>query len=667
MSNNDGQMDELLYMSGLLAKRIGDITQSRIKIYGAMVQSGQDVSTFSINPTIADIESSHSLLVSRSYRPYVMIAFEYLKNKMSAGNNGWGQEVQFYPRTFGEFMSDTALFIELSPFFFTDIDLRTVVATGNQANGNTILPWNTNPVTAANSTSLTSVENQLVDMTGSVLMDRAALGNSNATMGTVYPNPIYVRNYIQYAEFPMHRIVKSVKFQVNSTDIDNYTTETDSFFLLFQLLPNKRANYYKCVGQELPVDGYTSSLITDDTIGQGVFGGTTPNSSTTSYISGRKQVSVVSGYQTPQYVQPAFNGFYPNKFDHCNGIRCAIPVLAMPNAERAFLYTLCDITELLYAYCPVFLRQTSTTWTFSQATNSTPAIDKISSTATLSQLDSALLNGTLQGNSTANMQSITMYINNVFVDPSIHDIYLERIGFSLTRVHRTQALQMNTSTLEQTLSQFKWPIEFFFVGLRPSSSNGAALSQRNWWRFSYVQNKTGFTYANTYTHTLSTAATVTVQAPGSAVVATGLPVGTILPTQVAIPQSFNAPCEMISWDYRVPSIDTMQVSLQTIILFDTYNAKFYNAYLPYIFGGFSISGTEDNSALFCTFCFTPNDGGSPSGHVNTSRSREFTINISSSVVGSGQSGSDATGTVYCISNVINFWLISSGNLFLRFS
>ena len=143
MSNNDGQMDELLYMSGLLAKRIGDITQSRIKIYGAMVQSGQDVSTFSINPTIADIESSHSLLVSRSYRPYVMIAFEYLKNKMSAGNNGWGQEVQFYPRTFGEFMSDTALFIELSPFFFTDIDLRTVVATGNQANGNTILPWNT--------------------------------------------------------------------------------------------------------------------------------------------------------------------------------------------------------------------------------------------------------------------------------------------------------------------------------------------------------------------------------------------------------------------------------------------------------------------------------------------------------------------------------------------
>ncbi len=110
----------------------------------------------------------------------------------------------------------------------------------------------------------------------------------------------------------------------------------------------------------------------------------------------------------------------------------------------------------------------------------------------------------------------------------------------------------------------------------------------------------------------------------------------------------------------------MTVSLQTIVLYNNYDSLFYNAYLPFIFGGFTVSGTADNSALFITFCFTPNDGGSPTGHVNASRSREFTVSVTSPVIANGNYG-ESQGTLWAVGNVINFWLISSGNLFLRFS
>lgn len=36
------------------------------------------------------------------------------------------------------------------------------------------------------------------------------------------------------------------------------------------------------------------------------------------------------------------------------------------------------------------------------------------------------------------IQSIQLYVNNLFTQPMIHDLYIKRIGFSLVRVHRRQ-------------------------------------------------------------------------------------------------------------------------------------------------------------------------------------------------------------------------------------
>jgi len=36
------------------------------------------------------------------------------------------------------------------------------------------------------------------------------------------------------------------------------------------------------------------------------------------------------------------------------------------------------------------------------------------------------------------LKSISLYNNNIFTLPVIHDLYIKRIGFSLVRIHRTQ-------------------------------------------------------------------------------------------------------------------------------------------------------------------------------------------------------------------------------------
>jgi len=36
------------------------------------------------------------------------------------------------------------------------------------------------------------------------------------------------------------------------------------------------------------------------------------------------------------------------------------------------------------------------------------------------------------------LQGISLYVNNIFTHPGIHDLYIKRIGFSLVRVHRRQ-------------------------------------------------------------------------------------------------------------------------------------------------------------------------------------------------------------------------------------
>ncbi len=68
------------------------------------------------------------------------------------------------------------------------------------------------------------------------------------------------------------------------------------------------------------------------------------------------------------------------------------------------------------------------------------------------------------------IKNLQLYVNNIFTVPSIHDLYIKRVGFSLVRLHRRQAQTVQTSDPNILMNQFKFPTEYIYVGLLPEEN-----------------------------------------------------------------------------------------------------------------------------------------------------------------------------------------------------
>lgn len=640
-SNNDGAMDELLYMTAILARRLGELTQARLAMRASKQAAGEPVDKFSITPSLGDVAASHTVLPYKTYKPYVITTFQYLKNRIATGNISLGSDATFPQQMFGEFITDSMLAVETSALVPTQVDLRAFVVANptalppNTFNGNNVLTVANNSfLIAADLGVVPVVLNTIEDAQGNLLMDRGAFTTvgANPTLNEIaaaYPNPINVSDYVSYADYPIHALIRTVHFQITNNDIDQYTTERDNFHILYMLPSDKKAAYFKCICQELPTTGY-SDLITNYTVG---VNDTIPGYATGNVISARQQISVMMGYQTPKAQQPGLRGMYPNKFDHCRCVENSLPVLTIPNTDRTYIYNFNTQDKLVFfSAANVFKVKATVTLT------SNGLAANVSSQRTVIERTPLLVGSGLVTPMT--FTNVNLFVNNVFIDPSIHNIYLERVGFILTRVHRIQTINVNTNEGDYTLSAFKWPLEFMFLGLRPST-NATVNPQRNWWKYSYQTELAG------YSPSYATSLTANQQAA-----------------------SYNATRSMyrgnkITYDLESPTIDTLSISLQTISLYEAQSAQFYNAYLPYTFGGYNITTNPESSSLFVTFTFGPNNDASPLGHVNLSRSREFNVKYTSSVIGQGNIVTN--GVLIAMGIVMNFLINSSGNLYLRFS
>ena len=71
------------------------------------------------------------------------------------------------------------------------------------------------------------------------------------------------------------------------------------------------------------------------------------------------------------------------------------------------------------------------------------------------------------------------------------DIYIQRIGFTLIRVHRYQQFREVDGQKSELLSQMKWPIEYMFVGLRPAQniSRDNLNQYRDWHRLTLLTDQ----------------------------------------------------------------------------------------------------------------------------------------------------------------------------------
>jgi hypothetical protein len=476
---------------------------------------------------------------------------------------------------------------------------------------------------------------------------------------------------IRWCTYPGERLLKRVSFEVNGNPLDEYTSVAYNFHREFQVPPNKIAGYNRLVGQENPQQGYVDQ---PNWLGSGV-----------AAQSFRYGMEVFAGAQTPR-LYTAVQGlelFVPLLFWFNRDVRLAVPSVAIPYGQRFINVELCDVTDLV----DLVPRGTGT-WASPGGSVASPTV------------------------------TLELYINNIFVNPEVHNIYIQRIGFSLIRVHKLQVYQTNKSDDSVLLNQLKWPIEYLFVGMKLQdyvSSSTAATKRQNLQKWQYFHEATDTTYnsggqltykkftpgvSGTATASLLTAdiATNTVRGVGttfltatatSPAVAVGdvlvlagnwMVVTTITSDTVLIvnngangvliaaqitattnfyflrPQGLQVTAEV-----DAALITTLAIQAHGINIYAIFPYQFYNSFTSYQYGGPNINTPTDIGALLVPFCLYPGTY-QPSGHINVSRAREFFLNYVSTIV-----DSDTTGLLYILASAINFLLISDGSAILRYS
>jgi hypothetical protein len=649
---NDGKQDRLLMASDLLRNRLEAAAASR----------AANPAISDPTPTLLDIEKTHVLFTNAHFKPFAAIGFEYNKTNTSAGNAALGSDVTFSIPQFGDFFHDMVLYVKIKQ--------PTLTAT--------------------------------------------AVSDSNKPL-------------MRWCPFPGERLCESVEFEVNGNPLDKYYDYSVNFHREFHVAPNKRTAWDRCMGQEEPDVGFVDQPNWANS-------GLAPSA-----VTSRVRLTTFSGDQTPsgQKDTAVYKELLVPLNFWCNkDVRLAVPSVAIPFGQRFIKVSLCAPEKLVN-----LVPRGTGTW------------------------DDAGIGGYLTYDNM--LKSIELYINNIFVNPEVHNIFIKRIGFSLIRVHRQQTLSASNSAVEVLLQQLKWPIETMYVGMRPSAynSNDVVLRRQNldkWHVFTQVNNtarslqgwrsgrlslknatfalpasffntvggtathnlrltsdaawsiganvfnginagdvlvisltasNTGDLAGATTTQSVSQAVTLTLEVaqvnPDSDVSTRGYIVfkqlvsevralagftglvtnevgvgpvagGITVATTAQVWRSDSAELSG-SVPVAVPTLDTVTIKAHGIPIYNEFVDNFYNAYLPYHYGGPNITAPNDKGALFIPFNLYPGSY-QPSGHLNISRAREFYLSYSSSVINNSN-----VGTLIVSATAINFLLISDGSAVLRYT
>jgi hypothetical protein len=324
-------------------------------------------------------------------------------------------------------------------------------------------------------------------------------------------------------------------------------------------------------------------------------------------------------------------------------VRLSVPSVSIPYGQRFLVINFANISDVIFTSSAGLIQETSV----STVTYSAFAINNIvTSVNTIVTRVPWLAGSTITPIN--DFLRADLYINNIFVNPEIHDIYIKRIGFNLIRVHRIQKTFVNTPNQNILLSQLKWPIEYFYAGVRPTENETTGVTPwtwRNWHRFVQVVAR-NITFQEKFTN-IPIASTLT-----------GIDISQVNTNDLVSYSGGNN--NVLYWDEYV-TIDTVEVSAHQIPIYKVTPSAFFNNHIPLQYGGVNIQTPSDKGALMINFCLYPGTY-QPSGHFNISRAREFYFNYTSSFVDANH-----TANLYIDASALNFLLISDGSAVLRYS
>jgi hypothetical protein len=655
---NDGKADRMIMATKLLNQRIKDVMCAR-KAAGKK----------DLTPTLVDIERTHILFVNAHFKPFAAIGYEYNKVRPQSGNPALGNTITFSIPQFGDFFHDMVGRQVLSKVSSSDVTAPTQATDGSAIN-TTNYPRDTY-----------DWDNTTQPSTGDIVYDLVDPFNNSVADGATY------KNLVRYCEYPGERLYKSVKFDVNGNPLDEYNSNTINMLRKFTIGADKIVGYKRLVGQEVPREGFSGPQLAQaqDSNNTGIapftqvtssvpnmnqnslhplsktaaahvaanapdnawsltaLGGTALDHSTSDATGlgyqavTREYVQAVDGPQTPKYEQPALEIWNKLRFWFNDDARLSIASVSIPYGQRFITIDLAAQSDLVYEEHGLHVRQTidsvgaTTETTNTRVVYHRPHVNP----------------GTI---GTISLSNVELYVNNIFVNPEIHDIFIKRIGFSLIRVYRQHTGRSNNSSNdEKLLSQLKWPIEYMFMGLKPAwnTSSSNPTVHRDWHRLGKVMDHK----VNVPDHAQTCA-----QNPLEATTANG-----------GYSAGVNGHVSRVhdihgkTYAKETKTVDSLSLTAHGINIHDNFPERFFSAYVPFHYGGPSIVTPDDEGALMINFALYPRSY-NPSGHLNVSRAREFFSSWQTKYVDSSNEA-----TLIAVAIAINFLLITDGSAVLRYS
>jgi hypothetical protein len=659
---NDGKADRMIMATELLNQRVKDIMCTRAK------QGHPDPT-----PTLVDIERTHILFVNAHFKPFAAIGYEYNRVGAQQGTPGYGAQVGHSIPQFGDFFHDMVVHFKLSktraaaspagvPALPSVDDHNAKVTPGYEGSvtdndaavfGGAI-PLDDNnkpklaryvaPTPGGAADKVIVNEYRYVDLAGYQYEKGATEWQNLPTSASADDRAI--RNFVRYAEYPGQRLLKKVSFHVNGNPLDEYDQVAMMMYEKFRVTKDKRTGWKRLVGQEHPVECYSDLAKLN--------GGTTLSldhvntCGSLDTITARKVGSVVNGPQTPKLEQPELDLWIPLLFWFARDPRLSIPSVSIPYGQRFIYMDIAAHNEILFT-APGNLFLECKTLTYKSSDGTAGGIDIADDVGCVVTKTPVLLPDS--GIQSQEFVKSELYINNIFVNPEIHDIYIKRIGFTLIRVHRMQQQPVQDNSASVQLTNFKWPVETIYVGARPQK-NIAASNPNQWRDWHRLTNLTDHVISESCNESSLDLATAKYD-----------PDETGLQNLADSARMLNCrvECGRCTFAESQKTIDSLTVTAHGISIFAESPGSFFTAYKPWQYGGHNIVTPEDDGAHMINFCLYPGTY-QPSGHVNISRAREFFVEHTSSYA----SSSSPVDMLY-LGVAINFLLISDGSAVLRYS
>jgi hypothetical protein len=420
------------------------------------------------------------------------------------------------------------------------------------------------------------------DMVANVVI--AAPTTSATSTGTLVASDTVL---YRHCDYPGERLFEETRFEVNSNLLDSYTNNAYVLHRQFGVPLDKRAAWDRCMGQD--TGSFATTSVPDTT-------------SVLAAVTAHVNAQVFDGYQTYKPSHNALNLWIPQLFWFNQDARLAFPSVAVPYGQRFVTFRLTAASNLYWAV--------------------------INPAATAS--DTAFSNPTL---STPQISTFDLYINNLFLLPEVHDIFIDRVAFTLVRVHRNQTQNCNKSSDRIHLVQLKWPVEVIKFGfqmvantaspvtnnIRSSQASVINPNMEDWHRYGLVTN-----------------------------------------TTVAAANITGAPAKL-NVKGVTGHITTLRLQAHGVDLFGQFPAEFFNRYIPYQFGGSRVVAPTDPGLYMYSFALHPGMF-QPSGHFNCSRARELYLEYVSTAI-----NSSAPANFVVEATALNFLLIAEGSASLRYS